>query len=129
MAFGRKWISHLTSFTMGVISDNIGQVSNPILFKIDIGSDVTIIHLSDIAKLQYTIIGPAQIGSVGGSVDRITLLLGRSAVNPLYSSYSLEHKNTDARTPHRPTIHLSCRLFRDAIRPIQILGQHVPILK
>ena len=53
MVFGRKWVSHLTSFTEGALSDNTGQLSNPILFKIDIGSDITVIHLSDIAKLQY----------------------------------------------------------------------------
>jgi len=73
MAFGRKWVSHLTTFTAGLISDNRGQFSSSILFKIDPGSDSTIIHLSDIANLQYTTPGPTRASSIGGNVDVATV--------------------------------------------------------
>jgi hypothetical protein len=68
VVFGRKWISHLTSFTKGVITDKNGNFSSPIQFKIDNGSDSTIIHLSD---LQYISLGSVQAGSIGGIVDDI----------------------------------------------------------
>ena len=94
MAFGRKWVSHLTSFTTGVISDATGQLSGPILFKIDIGSDSTIIHLSDVAQLQYTGLGPTRAGSIGGSIDiqtvsNLNLILEFTEVQGKPDKYSL----------------------------------------
>lgn len=80
---------------MGVISDNAGQLSNPILFKIDTGSDATIIHLSEISHLQYTILGPAQVGSIGGSVadietvSNLNLILEFTEVRGKPNKYSL----------------------------------------
>lgn len=68
MAFGMKWVTHLTTFTYGMLSDNNGQCSNIIRFKVDPGADATIIHGVNISHLQYSPSPATNAESIGGIV-------------------------------------------------------------